>query len=235
MSKIEKFFDTILFPKNIKCVICGDELDSDKKYCICDKCFDELPFIDGKTCMRCGCKITDMGKVCINCKQNAHKFTANYSVFEYVEPISTKVRQLKFSNRKYLAYTFANFIATKAIECGKKFDVVLPVPLAPKALKARGYNQSELLCSTLKELGYNVKTDVLIKKVDTHTQVGLEREERVKNLEGVFKVANRKAVKGKVVLLVDDVITTGTTLDECADVLKSAGATKVYCITLCHA
>lgn len=235
MSKLGNIIDKLLFPKDIKCVICGDDLNIDKRYNVCDKCIAQLPFIKGKVCAKCGAPISDMGKVCINCKNAGHSFQANYSCFTYDYPISTLVRDLKFNNKKYLANTLGGFIATKVIEIGKNFDIVIPVPMHEKALKQRGYNQSELLCGELVKLGYNVKTDVLVKKENTKPQVGLEKEERLKNLENVFKVEDRKSVKGKVILLVDDVITTGTTLDECAHALIKAGALKVYAVTLCHA
>ena len=235
MNKFLKFFESALFPKNIKCVICGDDLDRDKKYNICDRCLKDLPYITGKTCAKCGAPIRDMGKVCINCKNVNHVFQSSMSVFMYDTPIRELVVNLKFNNRKYLSETLANFIATKVVESGKKYDLVVPVPMSEKALQTRGYNQSWLLCDTLGKLGYDVRDNVLIKTKDTHTQVGLEKDERISNLKGVFKVKDRKAVKGKVVLLVDDVITTGTTLDECATTLIHAGASKVYCVTLCHA
>ena len=235
MSKIIDFFTSIIFPPNIKCIVCGDDLDGDYKYNICDRCIKQLPFITSNVCRKCGAPINDMGKVCMNCKNAGHTFTSNISIFMYSEPMNRFVRELKFHNKKYLANTLGAFIVTKVIESGKKYDIVIPVPLHENKLKERGYNQSELLCDGLKALGYNVRTDILIKKKDTPQQVGLEREQRLKNLKGVFKVLHRKDVSGKVVLLVDDVITTGTTLDECAQSLINAGASKVYCITLCHA
>ena len=232
MSKLIDFIIKTIFPPNIKCIVCGDDLDSDYKYNICDRCMKQLPFITGNVCHKCGAPINDMGKVCMNCKNAGHTFASNISVFMYSEPANRFVRDLKFNNKKYLANTLGAFIVTKVIESGKKYDVVIPVPLHESKLKERGYNQSELLCEGLKVAGYNVRTDILIKKKDTAQQVGLECEQRLKNLQGVFKVVHRKDISGKVVLLVDDVITTGTTLDECAQVLISWCKQSVLCYTM---
>ena len=235
MNEFKEFVGELLFPSNIKCVVCGDELDGDKKYCICDRCMRLLPFIEGNVCRKCGVPIHDMGKVCMQCKDAGHVFSSNISVFMYLDDMPRLIKGFKFANKKYLGYSLSNFIATKVIESDKNYDIIVPVPLHPTRLKERGYNQSWLLCGTLKQLGLNVRDDVLIKVSNTSPQVGLEREDRLNNLLDAFKVVNKAAVKGKVVLVVDDVYTTGTTLDECAKALLHAGAKKVYCVTLCHA
>ncbi len=235
MSKILKFFEKLLFPPNIKCVVCGDDLSYDAKYCICDKCTKTLPYITGKSCNKCGAEIHDMGKVCMNCKNAGHVFNKNFCVFKYEYPMDKLIKDFKFRNHKYLAHTLGNMIATKVIESGKTFDLVVPVPMHENRLKARGFNHADKLCDTLRSLNYNVRNDVLIKHIDTTTQASLVRANRIDNLKDSFKVADRKCVKGKVVLIVDDVMTTGATVDECAEVLLKAGATKVYSVTLCRA
>ena len=235
---MNKFIDFVLdaiFPPNIKCLVCAEDLNKDTKYCICDECMEKLPFVTGTVCAKCGVPIRDMGKYCINCKSNSHIFSKNECVFEYIPPISTLVKNLKFNGKKYIGYTLSNFVASKVIESGRKYDMVLPVPMHADRLKERGFNHAELLCKTLKDLGMDVRTDVLIKSVNTKSQASLKRSERLANLKDSFKVADKSAVENKTILLVDDVITTGSTLDECAEVLLKAGAFKVYSVTLTHA
>ena len=111
--------------------------------------------------------------------------------------------------------------------------MIIPVPISERRLKERGYNQSEILCNELpKDL---VKTEVFARIEDTPHQTGLGRSNRLSNLKGAFKVLDKKSIKGNVVLILDDIYTTGSTLNECARTLKSAGAKKVIGLTLARA
>jgi competence protein ComFC len=112
------------------------------------------------------------------------------------------------------------------------FDTISFVPLSKKRLIRRGYNQSQIIASELSRL---TKADLyqdLVKIKETKTQVGLTRKERIKNLEGAFALKNERKLAGKRVVLIDDVITTGATLDQCASVLKKAGAREVWGLTV---
>jgi ComF family protein len=110
------------------------------------------------------------------------------------------------------------------------FDWIIPAPLGRKRFKKRGYNQAELLAHEMeKQLGILCRTDVLHKKRDTPQQSKLSKYQRQKNLDGTFFVKKPSAIRGRTVLLVDDVSTTGATLRECARTLKDAGARRVYC------
>ena len=108
--------------------------------------------------------------------------------------------------------------------------VIIPIPLSPKRLRQRGYNQSELIGHFLSDrLSVRMKADILIKIKDTPSQVEIkDRKERLKNLQGAFAVKNPEEIKDKIVILVDDIITTGATLNEAKKVLKQAGAGKVF-------
>ncbi len=108
------------------------------------------------------------------------------------------------------------------------FDLVIPVPLAKKRIIWRGFNQAEPLARKIsQEFGWRVGAD-LIKRIHyTHPQVGLSAEERKINVKGIFKLTDQRLVKGKKILLIDDVLTTGATIGECVKVLKQAGAKKV--------
>lgn len=224
------------FPKGIKCILCGEELSHNTLYSICDDCMEKLPYNNGHNCLRCDRPINNMGNYCVNCKNGTLYFKNNKSLFLYKPPINTVVRKLKYDNRKFLSDTFGNMLAGEVSRMDHDFDIVIPVPLFPKRQKKRGYNQSELLCGAMKEkLKMNVDTNVLIKIRNTRTQANLTRTERMENLSDAFMVKDRKMVKGKTILLVDDVFTTGTTINECAKTLIEAGAKAVYSITLAHA
>lgn len=111
-------------------------------------------------------------------------------------------------------------------------EIVMPVPLYPKRLRTRGYNQSALLAKWL-SLGTGLAYDdaSLVRRRDTRSQTTLGRQDRLFNMTGAFMCKNLSAVKGKVILLVDDVATTGATLEGCAAALKAAGAKKVFAYT----
>lgn len=226
----------LLFPKDIKCIVCDEELNSNKLYSLCDKCLQNLPFNSGKTCLRCDEPIVSQANYCLNCKNHKPHYKQNKSVFIYDGIIKTFVRGLKFDNKKYYANTMANFIASEYVKLKVEFDIVIPVPLHKIRLKDRGYNQANLLCNALKEkLKVNVDDKVLEKHTYTKAQAYLNKAERQKNLENSFKVIDKTKIKGKTVLLIDDVFTTGSTINECAKVLKSAGAKEVYSLTFAHA
>lgn len=231
-----KDFINYLYPKNIKCIICEEELSHNTHYSICDKCMDSLPFIVGKVCVKCGDPMRSDGNYCLHCKNDMPLFKMCRSSFIYRDPIRRMVRNLKYDNKRYLAETLSNFVVSEFVKMGVDVDMVVPVPISEHRLKVRGYNQAELLCSAFVEkLHLDVRTDVLLKVKETSSQAYLTRQEREKNLEDVFKISDKKLVKDKVVLVVDDVFTTGTTLNECTKVLLRAGAKAVYCVTLAHA
>lgn len=224
-----------LYPKDIKCIICEAELSHNTHYSICDKCMSNLPFISGKVCAKCGDPIKSDGNYCLHCKNNMPPYKMCRSVFVYRDPIRHMVRNLKYDNKRYLADTLSAFVVSEFVKMAVDVDFVVPVPIGEHRRKVRGYNQAELLCTAFEtKLKLEVKPNLLVKTRETSSQAYLTKQEREKNLEGVFKVVDKKQVKGKVILLVDDVFTTGTTLSECTKTLLDAGAKAVYCTTLAH-
>ena len=236
IKKLFKLISKEMYPNGYKCLLCREELSTNTLYDICDNCISTLPFNNGHVCTKCSEPIGGMGSVCIHCKNELPLYKKNVSVFLYKDAIVGLIRRLKFDNAKYLALTLGNFIASEVVKLDADFDYVIPVPLYPKRQKKRGYNQSELLCAPLKDkLNLNVSTDILLKIRDTRSQHRLSRNERIENLEGAFEVKDKKLVKGKTILLIDDVFTTGTTINECTKTLLDAGAKEVYSVTRAHA
>ncbi len=235
-KKIKDKLINAIFPNNIKCLICSKELSENTLYSLCEQCLNELPFNTGKTCLRCDEPLTSASNYCLKCKSIVPYFKHNKSVFLYEGKIKSFVRGLKYDNKRYYATTLSNFLAGEYVKLNKDFDVVIPVPLHTNRLKERGFNQSELLCKSLKDkLKLNVDTKILGKVVYTESQTHLTRQDREKNLHDSFKVIDKSKIKGKRVLLVDDVFTTGSTINECARTLKDAGAKEVCSLTLAHA
>ena len=223
MINVRKLFNKAvkeLYPNGYKCLLCKEELSTNTLYDICDKCMPLLPFNIGKTCLKCSEPIGSMADYCIHCKNEKPYYKKNVSVFLYKRPVDSMIRKLKYDNQKYLANTLGNFIASEVVKLAVNFDVVIPVPLHIDRMIKRGYNQAELLCGTIKtKLMLNVDTEILVKARDTRSQANLSRSERIENLQDSFCVVDKKKIKGKTILLVDDVFTTGSTLTRAAKAL----------------
>ena len=230
-EKLNKLTD-YLFVNDYKCIICNREIVKNSRYSTCDKCLKSLPYIT-HSCNICGASIKQ-GNLCLNCKRGLPSIAKNISVFDYTNPIDMLVYGLKYGNKKYLAKYLSNFMVDKFLESGLSVDFIIPVPMHSFRLNERGYNQAELLCESFKSLNLEIKCNLVERIVNTVSQTSLPREKRLINLTNVFKVLDKKQVKGKNILIVDDVYTTGTTVGEIAKVLTKAGANKVYSLTLCH-
>ena len=236
LRRVGATLSNMLFPAHIKCVICDHDLKTVGKYEICDDCMRLLQKIpDEHCCERCGAKLSGEERYCFNCQQDERYFDIARSCFVYDGEMRKLIHQLKFSNKPYLARALAPFLYDKLVSLGWKYDKIIPVPISKSRQKSRGYNQSLLLARELAKLmDTTVSCDVLIKTRETIDQVGLNYIERKKNLQGSFDVVNKYLVRGKDVLLIDDVMTTGATASSCANTLKKAGANRVFVLTVAH-
>lgn len=236
MGKWVEFFESMVFPSGCKCLACGCELASFGKYQLCPKCLKSLPYITGKVCNKCGEQISHMGKYCKYCKGTHKEFEKNTSIFLYDGIIKQMIRNLKYDNALYLVPTLSNFMANAVVQLNYDIDYVVPVPLSATGMRKRGFNQSKELCNAMeKDLHMCVRTDILIKSKETINQASLNRVDRLGNLKDAFVCPLPNEVKGRNILLVDDVYTTGTTANECAKALTKAKANIVYVLTLAHA
>jgi len=229
---IEKITE-LLFPKHYTCVLCGDEVFN--KYSMCEHCLKSLKYLIGRVCLHCCDVMAGQGDYCKRCKGKIFYYDRAIAPFIYDGEIVKLIHGLKYNNKKYLAESLSIFMADKFNSEKLHADIVIPVPLCTKRLKQRGYNQSELLTNQIsKILKIPSNNNVLIRVKETPTQTGLDFLERQKNLTGAFKVKNKKVIKDKSLLLIDDVFTTGATVTECAKMLKQAGAGCVYVLTIAH-
>lgn len=226
-------FTSLLYPKSITCVGCGAELIAETRYDFCSKCYAELPFVGDNKCKICGRDIVGEGDYCDSCTRFDCHFSVNRAPLVYDGLAKTLIKKLKFGNKRYIAAEFGKMMADLYISENYDADCISFVPMTSKDEKKRGYNQAELIAN---EVGKRLNIEVLpvLHKISsTATQKKLTAKERRENLKGAFAASDCGRYKGKTVLVVDDVFTTGATMDECARVLKKSGAKKVLGLTAC--
>ncbi len=222
----------------VYCTLCGDKTDLDYPG-LCSRCLEDLKKLrdDYDLCDLCGNFYPRSFYSCPQCfaAKSPKAYRRATAVFPYEDKAKKLVLDLKFHNGGYLAEPMAKLILTyEDISEGGLYTHLIPVPMSPERFKERQYNQSELLCkeiSYLTGLPYLRKT--LVKVRDTPSQATLPAEARKSNLKDSFKVEDPQAVAGKYVILVDDVITTGSTAQECAKTLKAAGAAGIKVLAFC--
>lgn len=220
----------IVAPIEFTCMYCGKEIFNDLGFC--DDCLRFVVFNNGKTCKRCGVGIDGAEDFCSNCAFDKIYFDKSYAVFSYEGAVQHAILHMKFNGRGRYAKIFAKYLAFLAAKHNLQFDAVCFPPMSAKSKRQRCYNQSQLLakyfCSIMQRDDCYI--DALEKVKETERQEKLNKADRKQNLVGAYKV--KADVKGKRVLVVDDVKTTGATLNECAKVLKKAGAVSVEGLTV---
>lgn len=179
---------------------------------------------------------------CVGCRDYPPEFERAVSFAEYEGSLRGLIQLLKYEGITPAARPLGAMLASAITELlrGYKFDtpLVVPVPLHRGRSRSRGFNQAELVARAAArrlDIPVNVSNTALLRHRETKSQVGLTREERIANVHGAFRISDPAQVKDRVVILVDDVMTTGTTLSECARVLKKAGARKVWAVTVARA
>ena len=185
-------------------------------------------------CNKCKVKIRH-SQINIIIKPKSKYFKELISIFKYEGIIRDKILQYKFEDKAYMCNTFAKIILKNEKICGllKKYDIIIPVPIHRKRKAQRGYNQTQLIASRIsKDLKIKLCDDVLIKSKNTIAQSKLNKNKRKQNIKGAFKILNAGKVQGKNILLIDDIYTTGSTVNECSKILTKAGAKVVGVLTI---
>lgn len=221
---------TEAFAPTCRCLACGIDIFDDTGFC--EECSKEVVYNNGKTCKRCGVGIDGEEDYCGNCSFDKIYFDKAYSVFSYEGAVQKAILSMKFNNLGSNAKVFAKYLVFMAQKVNLEYDLVTFAPMSNRALRKRRYNQAKLLAKYFCHMQEQDKLllNAIVKQKETEAQEKLSKTERKTNLIGAYKI-NAK-VKGKRVLVIDDVKTTGATLNECAKVLKRAGATAVYGLTV---
>jgi ComF family protein len=179
---------------------------------------------------------------CVHCRDEEPAFDRALSFGEYKGPLRGLIHLLKYEGVTPVAEALGRMLAQTVCDllpgCGETKVLLVPVPLHQDRRRTRGFNQAELIARAVaRHSAYKleVSSSLLVRHRETISQVGLSREERIENMRNAFRVPDRQRVEGRAVILVDDVMTTGTTLSECARILKSAGAERVWAATVARA
>ena len=225
LTKLKGMALDLLFPQ--RCVGCGREGDF-----LCYSCCQSLPRIMPPLCPRCG-KPQPSGILCPSCVGWQTEIEGVRSPFRFDGVIRQAIHQLKYRNLRALAQPLAKLLKDYLITNATPGEVLVPVPLHQKRLKERGYNQSQLLARELSKLvNLPVVDDCLIRQRYALPQARTSSvEERRSNVANAFICRNHR-LQDKQVLLIDDVATSGATLNACASALKTAGATSVWGLVL---
>ncbi|MCC7038015.1 MAG: ComF family protein [Alphaproteobacteria bacterium] len=200
--------------------------------------WSELSFIDAPFCDTCGLPFgfgSSAGTICVGCIDEEPEFTRARSAVVYNDASRKLVIGFKYGDRLHTVQTFVPWLARAGEALIADADIVIPVPLHFRRLWQRRFNQSAVLGELLaKRSNLAFAPDALTRQRYTVKQKGLSRKERHANVRGAFAVDGKQAASliGKNILLVDDVFTSGATLNECARVLKKAGAAQVYVLTI---
>lgn len=224
----------LFFPA--QCMICATLVPQHGT--LCAECWKEVPFISDPMCACCGLPLefaVDAHTLCGECLREHPPYSRARAAFTYQENSRALILKFKYQDELYLAPIFAGWLKKAGAELISASDIIVPVPLHWRRMLRRRYNQSLLLARMLaKETNLALLANGLQRTRHTPQQAGLTRIQRLKNVKGAFRVhpKHQEAIKGKSILLIDDVMTTGATLSVCTDILLKAGAAQVNVLTV---
>ncbi|MCR4999608.1 MAG: ComF family protein [Lachnospiraceae bacterium] len=224
----------LLFPP--RCVGCDEVLsEENRKSGFCNKCKENIHPVVEPLCRKCGKQILiEEAEYCRDCLRLPHHYNQGRGVFSYEGPMKDGMYRLKYGNRREYAKTIIRVALEQHEDWLRHMrpEVIVPVPVHPKKLRKRGYNQAEVLARELSNKTGIPVEPLVERRVDTLPLKELTPEKRRKNLKNAFNI-RKNGVKFKKVLIIDDIYTTGATVDAIAKLLLDSGAEEVYCLYGC--
>lgn len=218
--------------KEHSCICCNSEMLDGSEFQVCEKCLNNMQKIKEPVCSKCGEALEDGNLNCSFCEKFNYAFKSNRSIFYYDENSSKIIKGLKYNQRKYYAKHIAKLMCEDKL-IFEKVDLITFVPISGKRKKKRGFNQAEEIAKEISKLVNIEVVELLLKVKDNKTQAGLSQKERLENLKDTFKIkeSEKEKILGKRILIIDDVFTTGATLNECSIILKMAKPKAVKTLT----
>ncbi len=222
-----------------RCEVCNTACDRPGRS-ICSKCLTKIPFqqVTG-VCRYCGCEILGLEQefVCEECARHHPAFDMGGSAVRFEGVARRILIDYKYNRHLWMLNDLVDWLESMArvrfpVD---EIDLVLSIPLSLFHQMDRGYNQSSLIAKELaKRLDRTFREGILGRRGHPRRQARLNEKERRENVRGTFRVRKPQFVRGRTILVVDDVMTTGATLSACAEELKKAGADRVFCLTIAH-
>lgn len=233
MDELKVWLLDILFPR--LCLGCGILLSGKGKSYVCPACLADIKIKNDFACAFCGSQVT-AGLTCPFCRPG-HFLDRLWVATSYENPLVEKtLKAMKYKFVKTLANDIAVLMAkylerrfSSGFDIGRDSTIIVPVPLHRRRLNWRGFNQSEIIGRQIgSHFGLNFREDALRRKRNRTPQAQItDRNSRITNMKGVFKCQRPELVRGKTIILIDDIATTGSTFDDCSRALKGAGAREV--------
>ena len=227
-----------LFPDSIYCLCCGSVIDSSRAYSLCDHCIDKVGWVteDARTCTRCGKLLGEnyLYADCRDCRDVGRAFDRGWTCAGYGLYARALIMDFKYRDRSYIGRHLGTAMADRFAAAGVVPDLATVVPVHADRLEERGYNQAELLARCVAaRLRVPLEASLLRRRRETAPMKDLDRWQRRLNVRRAFALAPGRAkdVADRHLLLIDDIFTTGATLDACSRVLKDAGAARVDVLT----
>ena len=240
----------LLYPP--RCTFCEDILALTVDNLLCFHCQEDYPLIEDPVCNQCGKQLAHDHELCLDCKKalvynellncetTTHKYQQGIALYPYEGTIKETLYRFKYGGRRKYARFFAENMYRKLQETTflYKIDLIVPVPVSEERLKQRGYNQAGEMARHLAKISkIPYRDNLLIRDRHTKPQSEFSPKQRSSNIKGAFKCVEdlKQGLNNsyKVILIIDDIYTTGSTINECAKVLKESGADQIYSCVVC--
>lgn len=235
-GRLKKAFMDLVYPSNIYCICCGEPIFEEELYSLCKACTEKIAWVNQKSCAKCGKMLQDWyePEFCIDCSYVKHHFKQGFCCVQYGELERQLVHQLKYHGKGYIGRKLAEMMQDRISFENLDIQYIIPVPIHKLKLRERGYNQASLIGKNLAAgLNWTYCDSLLIRTKDTEPMNQLRPRERRRNMQNAFALGKKTKdlVRDKSILIVDDIFTTGSTVDACSEVLLAAGAKEVYVFT----
>ena len=245
LSKIKEGILEAVFPSDLYCVRCGRIIDRSRYYGLCDSCSSGIRWASGTFCEKCGRLLGDGGaRICADCMNSERYFDKGYTCAFYGVYAREIMSALKVGKKSWIGRKLGKAMADRMALTDEEPDLAVPVPAHIKKEKERGYNQASVIARQFSESLREKKAgktesqgplyfEALVRSRQTAPMKGLSLWARRENMLGAVSVKKDAAgmIRGKTIALIDDIMTTGSTLSECARVLKEAGAGRIIAVT----
>ena len=231
MIRLKEWLLDLIYPR--RCPMCDCILGKSGMY-ICSACTAKAELVKGAYCMKCGKQVSNEQEYCRDCMVYPHRFDSGRVLFVYDGVLKKSIYRFKYAGRKEYAEAYAYFAERELGDFIRKAapDAFVPVPLHRQRFRKRGYNQAELFARALgKRMGIPVKGKIIKRTKNTLPQKELDLTARQNNLKKAFKLC-RNDVKLNTIIIIDDIYTTGSTIDAVAAQLRRAGVKKIYFVAI---